>query len=151
MPTLRLEPYRADQHYPLLQAWWKARGDQCLPADVLPPTGAVALHGDEPAAICSIWLTNAKAAYLAFPITAPELSPRLAYEAVTLAVKGAIDLAKVKGVTFIWAAAENRGVDRIFTRLGLTRTTPLHNYFLLTDAAISHDILVGAEFPEQKG
>ena len=159
-PALRLEPYDTEKHYPLLCAWWKARGDECLPADVLPPTGAVVeTHVQvgcrsftKPIAICIVWLTNAKTAHVAFPIVEPGLSPKLSYEAVTWAIRGAVDRAKIAGCKFIWASAENRGVDRILTKqLGFTRTTPLNSYFLMTDPTISHDILVGHDFPETKG
>jgi hypothetical protein len=146
-PDLRLEPYYSAKHYPLLVAWWKARGDECLPADVLPPTGAVVTRDGQPIAICIVWLTNARTAHVAFPIVMPRLRPKESYHAVTLAIQGAVDLAKVKGCRFIWASAENRAVDHILTEtIGFTRTTPLNSYFLLTDPAISHDTLVGKDF-----
>jgi len=149
---LRLEPYDTAKHYALIAAWWKARGDECLPADVLPPTGAVVTRDGEPIALCSIWLTNAKAAYLAFPITAPGLSPKVAYASMVLAIQGAVDIAKLAGCKFIWASTANNGVDRIFTKhVGFTRTTPHHNHFLLLDPALSHDTLVGEDFHEPKG
>ena len=93
MPALRLEPYYSVKHYPLLTTWWKARGDECLPADVLPPTGAVVTHDGAPIAICIVWLTNAKTAHVAFPIVAPGLRPKVSYAAVTMAIAGAVDLA----------------------------------------------------------
>lgn len=151
MLALRLEAYDATKHYELIASWWKARGDECLPADVLPPTGAVTYHGDRPIAACSVWLTNAAAAHVAFPITAPGLSPIVSFKAVTLAVDGVIDLARAAGAKFIWASAENRGVDRIFVRAGLQRTTPLNSYFLLLEPGMSSDILVGDDFEPQKG
>jgi hypothetical protein len=148
--SLRLEPYDAAKHYSLLADWWKAYGDEALPADVLPPTGAVALRDDVPVALCSIWLTNAKCAYLAFPIAAPGISSRVTYEAMMLAIKGAVDLAKHAGCKMIWATAENRGVDRIFRKhVGFVRTTPLHSYFLMLDPTVRHDTLTG-DLPNRK-
>lgn len=150
-PNLRLEPYNADKHYATLAAWWRARGDVCLPADVLPPTGAVVTRDGEPIAICAVWLSNARMGYVAFPITAPDLTPRVAYAAVEMSIKGAVDIAKLAGCRLIWGAAENRGVDRILRKVGFTQTTPLNNYFIALDPAINHDTLVGKDFVEQKG
>lgn len=149
MLPLRLEPYAAVRHYAKLSSWWKARGDTCLPADVLPPTGAVVTRDGKPVAMCLVWLTNASAAHVAFPIVAPELSPIISFKAVTLAVEECIGIARTAGCKFIWATAENRGVDRIFQRAGLTRTTPLHSYFLLP-VNVSPDILVGDDFDENE-
>lgn len=139
-------PYAVFMHYDTIAAWWKARGDTCLPEDVLPATGAVVTRDGEPIAACYLWLTNAYAAYIAFPVTAPGLSPRVALRAVEMAVDGAIACARKEGCKMIWGAAENRGVDRIFQRKGLVRTSPpLHNYFMLLDPSISSDMLVGDE------
>lgn len=129
--SLRLEPYSADKHYGLIRAWWAARGDQALPADVLPPSGAMAVLDGEPIAHCAIWLTNAKCAYLAFPIAAPNLKPKLTYLGVRAAIEGAIEIAIHAGCKMIWATAENRGVDRIFTKEGFKRASPLNSYFML--------------------
>src|SRR5437868_7219131 len=80
---LRLKRYDAARDYPLIVSWWKARGDECLPADVLPLTGSLAVNSrGEPIAACFTYLTTAKAGYLAFPVSAPDLSPQTAYRAV---------------------------------------------------------------------
>lgn len=152
MHALRLEPYDPARHYADVASWWAARGDKCLPADVLPPTGAVAYDGEEVVAACSLWLTNAKAAHLAFPIVKPDLRPIIAFRAVELVVAECIAIAQRHDVTMIWGTAEHQGVDRIFTRAGLSRVTPqLNSYFLFLKPEVSHDILVGEEFEQQKG
>lgn len=150
MSDLRPEAYDPAKHYRPLASWWEARGDKCLPADVLPPTGTVVTRDGAPIAACIVWLTNAKAAHIAFPVTAPGLKPREALRALTVCVEGSIEIARKAGCTMIWGSAENRGVDRIFQRAGLIRTTPLHSYFMLLDPAVSHDMLVGEDFDNER-
>jgi hypothetical protein len=148
---MQLEDYDAARHYGIFAQWWRARGDECLPADVLPPTGVVVTRDGEAIAACLVWLTNAKTAHVAFPIDAPGLSPIAAYKAISMAIDGVIALAFRSGCKMIWASAENRGVDRIFKRAGLIRTTPLNSYFMFSDPTIRNDILVGHDFEQQKG
>lgn len=140
--ALRLEPYRREEHYRLLQEWWRARGDECLPADVLPETGSVAVSSRGPIAICSIWLTNSRMAHLAFPIAAPDIPLLEAYRAVEMVIQGSVEIAREAGYRAIWATAENRGVDRILTkRAGFVRASPINSYYLLIDKTVSPDIL----------
>jgi len=138
---LRLKRYDAARHYSLVASWWKARGNECLPADVLPPTASLAMLGGKPVAACFIWLTNAKAAYLAFPVSAPELVPHTAYRAVGLAIEGALEIAREAGCQMIWAATSSRSIDRLYDRAGLTRSSPHSNFFMLMGQDISSDML----------
>jgi len=138
---LRLKRYDAARHYSLVASWWKARGNECLPADVLPPTASLAMLGGKPVAACFIWLTNAKAAYLAFPVSAPELAPHTAYRAVGLAIEGALEIAREAGCQMIWAATSSRSIDRLYDRAGLTRSSPHSNFFMLMGQDISSDML----------
>jgi hypothetical protein len=138
---VRIKRYDAARHYPLIASWWEARGNVCLPADVLPPTGSVAMVRGKPVAACFIWLTNAKAAYLAFPVNAPELSPRTAYRAVGLAIEDCVRIAREAGCEMIWAATSSRSIDRLYDRCGLTRSSPHTNFFMLLDQGMSHDML----------
>lgn len=139
--TLRLESYDAQRHYPLIASWWKARGSASLPAGVLPPTGSITMQGSTPVAACLVWLTNAQAAYLAFPVSAPELDARTAYRAVSLAIEGAIAIAREAGCQMIWATTASRGIDRLYGRAGLTRTSQQGNYFMLIGEGASPDML----------
>lgn len=149
MPALRLEAYKPDRHYDLIASWWKARGDDCLPADVLPPMGALACDGETPLAACFVYmLTGTKAAYMAWPIAAPELTPRMTYEAMRLSIRATIEMARMKGATMLWSSTAHDGVAAMFEREGLTRTTPHHNFFGTYDGAVSPDMLVGPEFKE---
>lgn len=139
---LRLEPYDAAKHYDLIASWWRLNNnEEPLPADVLPPTGAVACVDDKPIAACSVWLCNAKAAYIAFPIAAPGLRPRIAHEAIALAIAGCIDIARLEDVKMIWAATTNRTVAALFENAGLKRTTVHTNHYLMLDPALSPDTL----------
>ena len=128
---LRLQRYDADRHYALIASWWKAHGSDCLPADVLPPTASLVTQGGKPAAACFVYLCNASAAYMAFPVSAPDLSPHTAYRAVGLAA----------GCQMIWAATASRSVDRLFSHAGLTRSSPHTNFFMLTQPELSSDML----------
>src|SRR5207302_866953 len=136
-----LQPYHAARHYGLITSWWKARGSDCLPAEVLPPTASLVAQGDKPAAACFAFLCNASAAYLAFPVSAPELSPHTAYRAVGMAIDGAIAIAHEAGCQMIWAATASRSVDRLYSRAGLTRSSPHTNFFMLTRPELSSDML----------
>src|SRR5258707_1169109 len=138
---LRLQRYAAARHYALITSWWKARGSECLPADILPPTASLVVQGAKPVAACFIWLTNARAAYLAFPVSAPELSPHTAYRAVGMAIDGAIAIGREAGCHMIWAATASRSVDRLYSRAGLVRSSPHTNFFMLTRPELSSDML----------
>jgi len=139
---LRREAYEAAQHYQHIAAWWAVRGSACLPVNVLPPTGSVVIRGDDEAvAACLIWLTNAHAAYLAFPVSAPDLEPRLAYRAVGLAIEGALTVGRDAGCRMIWATTASRGIDRLYARAGLVRTSPQGNFFMLIGSSLSADML----------
>ena len=119
---------------------------------MLPATGTIVTRYDAPIAYCSLWLTNGKLAFVAFPSSAPGLPGPLAYDAITLAIRGAVELAKDKGAQVIWTSTATRAIDSILRKqLGFTRTTPHHNHFLLLDPALSHDTLVGKDFIKPKG
>ena len=138
----RIKRYDVKQHYSLIASWWKARDNECLPSDVLPPTASLVMQGGKPVAACFIWLTNAKAAYLAFPFSAPELSAHAAYRAVGLAIDGAIAIAREAGCQMIWAATSSRSIDRLYDRAGLTRSSPHTNFFMLMGQdSLSSDML----------
>ena len=139
---LRARRYDAARDYPLIASWWEARGNECLPADVLPPTASLVMLRGKPVAACFIWLTNAKAAYLAFPVSAPELVSHAAYRAVGLAIEGAIGIAREAGCQMIWAATSSRSIDRLYDRAGLTRSSPHTNFFMLLGReGLSSDML----------
>jgi hypothetical protein len=139
---LRVKRYDAARDYPLIASWWAARDNVCLPADVLPPTACLTVNGrGTPVAACFIWLTNAKAAYLAFPVSAPELAAHTAYRAVGLAIDGALEIAREAGCQMIWAATSSRSIDRLYDRAGLTRSSPHSNFFMLMGSGMSSDML----------
>ena len=139
--ALRLQRYDAVRHYALIASWWKAHGSDCLPADVVPPTASLAVRRGKPVAACFIYLTNASCAYLAFPVSAPELSPHAAFRAVGLAIDGAIAIGREAGCQMIWAATTSRTVDRLFGRAGMTRSSPHTCFFMLTKPELSSDML----------
>src|SRR4051812_19442163 len=113
MLALRLEPYARARHYALIEQWWKASGNDCLPVDVLPPTAAIALIEDKPAAACFVYLMDGtRAAYVAWPVSAPELTPRMRYAALELAIAGAVDIARLKRCTMIWSSTTHDGMAR---------------------------------------
>jgi hypothetical protein len=139
---LRLKRYAAARDYPLIVSWWKARGDECLPADVLPLTGSLAVNSrGTPIAACFTYLTTAKAGYLAFAVSAPDLSPQTAYRAVGLAIDGALEIAREAGCKMVWAATASRSVDRLYDRAGLTRSSPHSTFFMVLDQGVSSDML----------
>jgi len=150
---LRLEPYEASKHYALIASWWRAQADaKCLPSDALPPTGVIVTRDGRPIAACFVYLcTGTTAAYLAFPVCAPALRAGVSLPAIKLAVRGALDLARHAGCKLVWSATENMMIDRTLARVGFTRTTPHHNYFMLLDQAVSHDMLVGDDYEKQRG
>lgn len=151
--TLRLEPYDRATHYDLIASWWRGHGAQCLPADVLPLKGSIVTRDGDPIAACFVYLMNGcRAAYLAFPVTAPDLSPRIRLAALEAALEDAVRIAHKAGCLMIWSSTENKTLDRVLTRrVGFQRTTPHYNYFLLLDPALSHDMLVGEDFDQEKG
>lgn len=139
---LQLKRYNAARHYPLIASWWEARGNVCLPVDVLPPTGCLAVSGDAtPIAACFVWLTNARAAYLAFPVSAPGLESRTAHRAISRAIDGALRIARDAGCQMIWAATSSRSIDRLYDRAGLVRTSAHSNFFMLIEPGMSSDML----------
>lgn len=133
-------------HYPLVAAWWRARGNEALPADVLPPTGSVVIDWGCPIAASFCYISG-KVAFIAFTVARPDLPPRLAIRASTRAITDAIDLARTAGCTLMWSTTEHPVIDRIYRRsTAFRRTTPHHNYFLIADDALSFDMLVGEGF-----
>jgi len=145
---LRLEPYEADKHYPLIAAWWQGHDNACLPVDCLPKTGAIAVSdNDGPVAASFCFLSNSAVAFLAFPICQPGLPARTALKALAIAINGAVAIARVSGAKMIWSTTENGVVDHVYTKVaGFKRSTPHTNYFLLLDPTICPDMLVGAEY-----
>lgn len=150
--ALRLEPYKAKQHYDIIAAWWKARDSEALPVDVLPDTGAVVTRDGDMLAYTACFLANAKFGFVAFTIAKPDLSMRETIEACALAVNGAISMAKLKGCKVIWSTTENQFLDRLYLHhTAFKRTTPHHNYYALLDPDLSIDMLDGEEPKDTKG
>jgi|GEM_PF-5572218 len=131
---LRLEPYWAPLHYPFIVAWWKARGHDCLDRDLIPAHGVVVTRDKEPLAASLCYLVaNARVAYIAFTVTSPSLAPRLAVEAVRMAIKGAVDYARRNECKLIWSSTDVLGLDPIYEGIGFLRTEPQRHYFMLAD------------------
>lgn len=138
---LRTIPYDIAEHYPLIVSWWKARESECLPADVLPPTGSVAVLGGKPVAACFIWLMNGRASFLAFPISAPGLDARTAYRAVRLAIDGAVAIGREAGCRLIWTSTTSASVDRLYSRAGFTHASPHIDSYMLIGPDLSPDMV----------
>ena len=114
------------QDVELSNLWRKARSVPELPADSLPSTGAVCEHDGRTLAMAWLYLSNSKLAYVAWPVTLPGLSPRLAKEALTLVLTQLIGMAKSLGFTFIITTAESKGLIRLFKQLGMLETGQAH-------------------------
>jgi hypothetical protein len=144
---MRPEPYQRDRHYRLIAQWWRARDADPLPAEALPATGSVVLQDEVLIAAAFVYLTNARAGYVAFPVCAPELAPVRAARALAIALRSVVQIARAAGCLFLWSATENRLIDRLLTgQAGFVRSTPHYNYFQLLDPELAPDMLVGAEY-----
>lgn len=139
--ALRLEPYRAETHYPIISAWWRAHGSRCLPVEALPPTGVIVTRDKIPVAASFCFLSNARVAYVDFTVTEPGLNPLVSLKAAKMAVEGAIEIARAARCLIVWTLTANRAIQRIYSRCGFVPTSPQQHYYLLLDASVFPDML----------
>jgi hypothetical protein len=84
------------------------------------------MKGESPIAMCWLYLSNSKLAYLAWPVTRPGLSPRTSHQALGLIFVELIGLAHALGFKSIISTSESKGLTKLLKRHGMLATGTAH-------------------------
>lgn len=99
--------------------WWPAHKWEAPPADLLPSDGVIVEKAGTPTAVGFLYLTtNSKCAWVEWLVTNPSNSPRVSAASLRLVIATLLDMAKRSGVKFVYSSLKNKGLIRLYERLG---------------------------------
>ena len=115
---IRLEQYKPDKHYELLETWWRGYDWEPVPKDGLPPSGFVAYKEDQPLAAGFLYDTDSPWALIEWIVGNPESKKQDRRDAVDKVMEGLIVIAELKGKKYIHSVTRHKGLIKTYTKHG---------------------------------
>lgn len=127
--SLRIEPYRKENHLILARRWWRNFNEAELAEDLLSEIGLVIYDGEQPVAMSWIFLSNSPLAQIGWTVTNPECGPKTRMSAVALLIDELTGVAKREGYKGVMTFSNSSGLTRIFQSSNYVKLNP-HDFLI---------------------